>query len=355
MSGQVVLAPRFRGSEILDRAVSARVYRWYMPLGDNILKKALRGILIFFYCVVIVSKENIGLVICGQPVMIGLAGLLLKRIRGTAYHVWVYGGEIVKFRENRIIFSLLRKVVTNAEKVVANSAFTKEEYEKFGVPPEKIITILPTVDKEKFRPGLSAGDIIERYGLEGKRVILTVSRLSRRKGHDSVIKALEKLKERFPELVYLVVGKGPHEKALVNEARGWGLEKRVVFAGYVSDEDLPRYYNLCDVYVMPNREVRGIDTLEGFGISFIEAGACEKPVIGGRSGGSSDAVLDGETGYLIDPLDIDSLSEKIALLLENHDISAAMGRKARQRISEKFQPQDRARELIAILEGRRNA
>jgi phosphatidylinositol alpha-1,6-mannosyltransferase len=170
-----------------------------------------------------------------------------------------------------------------------------------------------------------------------------------RKGHDLVLGALSLL-EDIPSLHYVIVGSGEDRGRLEAIIEEKGLRGRVTFAGRVDDNDLPDYYRLCDIYVMPNREVLdSTDSVEGFGISFIEANACGKPSIGGRSGGAAAAVEDGVTGYLVDPEDPRELAEKIRHLIEHPETASEMGEAGRQRVVEHFSWEDRARALAERL------
>jgi len=345
----LVLAPRIRGSGAVDNALGKKVYRLPMPLGDNLLKKAGRWLCLLSYCLSIVKRERIELLVCGQPVTIGAIGLLFKKAFRIPYQVWVYGGEIVKFRNNRPVFSLLRRVIDEAQALIANSEFTKNVYAELGIPSGKIFVVTPAVDTERFKPGISVEDLVVKYGLKDRKRILTIARLSERKGHDMVIGALGRIKQAFPDIAYLIVGSGPDEKRLRKMVSDYHLEDNIIFTGAVAEEDLPRYYSLCDVYVMPNREVRGIDTLEGFGISFIEASACAKPVIGGRSGGSVEAVADGKTGYLVGHLDVDGFAMKVIELLSDKTRARELGENGRKRVLTEFQWPQRAEALKGLL------
>lgn len=338
----LVLAPSGRGAGVWDEFSGRKVYRRYLPIGDNIFKKLARTLLLAVYCWKITREENVKYLLCGQPVIPGIVGIFLKKLRKIPFQVWVYGGEVVKFKQGKIIFGILLKVLREADTVVVNSDFTKGVYVKLGIPEEKIIKITPAVDTAVFKPGIDTRKLAIEYNLAGKRVLLTVARLSRRKGHDTVIRALSRLKEEFPDLVYLIVGSGPDEKRLRALAAEYGVNERVIFCGAVADEELPGYYNLCDIHVMPNRQAKGADTLEGFGLSFIEASACAKPVIGGRSGGSNEAVAEGITGFLVDPFSVEELADKIKILLTDGDISRKMSHAGRKRSSEDFQWKDRA-------------
>ena len=114
------------------------------------------------------------------------------------------------------------------------------------------------------------------------------------------------------------------------------LEDVVHFCGYIPPEELPLYYSLCDVYIMPSRELRDRGDTEGFGITYLEANACEKPVVGGRSGGVEDAIVDGVTGFLVDPLNSEDIADALIRLLGNPELSAKMGRQGRSRILEGY-------------------
>ncbi|MFT5370313.1 MAG: glycosyltransferase involved in cell wall biosynthesis, partial [Candidatus Latescibacterota bacterium] len=153
-----------------------------------------------------------------------------------------------------------------------------------------------------------------------------------RKGHDKVLQAMPQLPE---DVVYLIGGRGREEDRLRQITADLKLENRVHFLGFVADEDLPTLYNLCDVFVMPNRVTEGTalaGDIEGFGITFIEAGSCEKPVIAGRSGGAVEAVLDGQTGLIVDPTSENEIAQAILRLLNEPDFAREIGQQARKRI-----------------------
>lgn len=338
----VVLAPQATGSIAWDKAFTGNVYRRYVPAGDNIFDKLIKALLLLLYCPGIIKKEKIEYLICGQPIIPGIAGVFFKKVYGIPFQVWVYGGEVVKFKHEKIIFRILLKVLREANTVVVNSEFTKSVYVKLGVPPEKIIKITPAVDTDYFSPGIDTARLRRQYNLANKRVLLTVARLSERKGHDAVIRVLSKIKDAFSGLVYLIVGTGPDEKRLRSLAKELGVSDRVIFCGAVPDNELPQYYNLCDIHVMPNRQAKGVDTLEGFGVSFIEASACAKPVIGGKSGGSGEAVQDRVTGFLVDPLNAEELADKIIILLTDKETARKMGEEGRKRAAEYFHWKERA-------------
>ncbi len=178
---------------------------------------------------------------------------------------------------------------------------------------------------------------------------MTVARLVKRKGHDLVLKAMNLLKER-ENLHYVIAGAGNDRERLESLVTDLGLDDKVTFAGKVEDHELPDYYRLGDVFVMPNREVfEETGSLEGFGISFIEAGACGRPVIAGRSGGAVNAVMDGVTGYLIDSENPRECADKITYLLDHPEVRTEMGRKGRERVEKNFSWKQRAETLSKYL------
>ena len=127
------------------------------------------------------------------------------------------------------------------------------------------------------------------------------------------------------------------------------LDDHVLFTGYVDPDQLNSLYNLCDVYVMLSRELVARGDTEGFGITFLEANACGKPVIGGDSGGVSDAILDGVTGFLVDPLDVDGVAEKLILLLEDPDLARRLGQQGRARVEGSFTWDGITKQLLEMV------
>lgn len=227
----------------------------------------------------------------------------------------------------------LKHTLNKVTKIVAVSQFTKDQIDtNYHLPEGKVIVLPNGVDVADFFPVSDVKALQNRHHTEGKKVILTFARVIERKGHDVVIRSLPAIRKEFPDLIYLICGKGDAEyinklKALALDC---GVQDQVIFTGFVDPAEKNMYYNLADVYVMPSREING-DT-EGFGITYLEANACRKPVIGGNSGGVSDAVLDGETGFLIPPTDENLLSEKILILFRNPGLAARLGENGQNRI-----------------------
>ena len=329
----LVLAPWVEGCEEFDRRQSFTIVRKKMPIGESRKEKVIKTSFNIFWALYLALRFRVAKLHCGQIISAGLAGLTCKKLLGIPYAVYVYGSETVRFSRSKLLSRLIGRITGEAEEVVPNSKFTLEEYLRFGVPRGKMVKITPGVDPEAFAPRGRPLEMVRRYGLDGP-TLLTVGRLDERKGHDVVIRALPKVAERFPKVKYLVVGKGREEERLKALAHEVGVEDKVIFAGFVPDEELPAHYNLCDVFVLPNRETERSDYLrgdyEGFGIVFLEAGACAKPVVAGRSGGVEEVVVDGVTGLLVDPRSPEEVADATIKLLEDRDLRERLGREGRR-------------------------
>ncbi len=336
----MILAPKAPGCDEFDKKEPFHIIRKRIPTGESGKTKLVKMIFNIFYALCYAKKYNIGKLHCGQILSVGPAGLICKKLFGVKYNVYVYGSETLRFGNSRMMSWLMKKVIEEAEELVPNSEFTLHEYERWGVPREKMVTIVPGVDTVFFHPEGKSRYLVEKHRLQNKQIIMTVGRLDERKGHDMVIRAMTYLIKRFPDVVYMIVGKGREEQRLKNLADNLKLQDRVVFTGFVADESLPDYYNLCDVFVLPNRETESHDQLkgdyEGFGVVFLEASACGKPVIAGKSGGSCEAVVDGITGLMVDPRSDDDIAHAIERILEDKSFAGRLGMAGRNRAEKEF-------------------
>jgi phosphatidylinositol alpha-1,6-mannosyltransferase len=219
-----------------------------------------------------------------------------------------------------------------AQAVVVNSEDTRRRVASLRARAP-IGVVHPGVDTTAFAPSAEARERArEKLGVAGRRVLLTVSRLAANKGHARVIDVLPALRARFPDLVYLVVGQGGERGALEALAAQRGVADAVRFEGVV--DDTRAYYAACDVFAMPSGRLGAAGdgkAGEGFGISYVEAGACGVPVVASASGGGAEVVVDGETGCVVDPGDARALEGAIASLLEDPARARRLGEAARRR------------------------
>lgn len=233
------------------------------------------------------------------------------------------GSSLARRLKVRLYFSMVRRFI-------ANSSFTKSILVgKHNISEDRIGVVNPGVREDIF---VGEGEGARESG--GSPVVLTVGRLVERKGVDMVIQAFPRVLERVPGAEYAVIGEGPDRERLEELARSLGLGEKVRFLGEVSEAEKFQWYDRCSLFIMPSRQTA--DSVEGFGIVFLEAGARKKPVIAGNSGGMPDAVSPGDTGYLVDPMDKGEMAERMVTLLENPDLAREMGEKGWKRAREKF-------------------
>jgi len=300
----------------------------------------------------IARREKIKQIIVAQILPGGLVAWLINCFLRVPYFVSMHGMDIAwtqRVKRKKIVGKIVLK---NAKAIITNSKFTLGLVEAVTNKLPKIKKIIyPCPNEGLLRKQQLPGLITDRLRLErfkNKKVLLTVARLVQRKGHDKVIETLNYLKNRYKDLIYLIVGRGEYEKELAALVETHGLQERVFFFDDVSDKELPLFYDVADIFIMPARQLQDGD-VEGFGIVYLEANIFHKPVIGGRSGGVTDSVLDGETGFLVNPESIDDISEKIARLLDDRQFADLLGHQGAQRARDEFNWKAQAKNLESIL------
>jgi phosphatidylinositol alpha-1,6-mannosyltransferase len=246
--------------------------------------------------------------------------------------------------------ALVRRATGRAARVtVLCSAFIARVV-RTAVPEHVPVSVVyPGADTAVFRPDLPTQDLRERHGLGDRPVVVCVSRLVPRKGQDVLIRAMPHIRRRVPEAVLVIVGDGPYRPKLEAMAAELAPEGSVVFTGAVSEEELPRYYRLGEVFAMPCRTRLGGLEVEGWGNVFIEAAACGRPVVVGDSGGARESLVPGETGLLVDGRRVPEVAEAVASLLADPETAERMGRAGRARVERAFTWERAAAELAAYL------
>ena len=297
----------------------------------------------------VVKSHNIQLIQVGQVLPLGTLALMYKKQKNIPYIFYAHGLDILlpqKFMRKK---TLLKKIITGANAIVANSHFTKGELLKLGATPNQVVVVHPGPNLEQQEvPGSKLKKIIDSDQLKDRKVLLTVGRLVKRKSHDLVIKALPQIIKQVPNVIYLIIGEGPNKKSLVDLTHQLRLGNYVRFLGQVSTADLPAYYQTCNVFIMPSRQIDGWD-VEGFGIVFLEANLFGRPVIGGRSGGISEAVIDGQTGLLVDPTDQDQTAKVAIKLLTDTAYAERLGLQGLERTINEFNWATQTEKIKQIL------
>jgi len=265
--------------------------------------------------------------------------LMAKQLRtsGATNIVALSHGHEIWWAKIPILKQLLRKIIKDVDHLGYLGQFTKGEIVKASNQIDKFVQIAPGIDTDHFMPKSARADLIKKYRLEDRRVIVSVGRLVHRKGQDKLIESLPKILQSFPDAVLLLVGEGPIKQMLKNTAKQLGATNQVIFAGRVQHIDLPDYICLGEVFAMPVRSRFAGLEVEGLGIVYLEASACGLPVIVGNSGGATDAVIDGVTGLLVDGSDIDQIADAVCKLLTDQSRAKAMGLAGRGWVIENWQ------------------
>lgn len=265
--------------------------------------------------------------------------LMARQLRtsGATNIVALSHGHEIWWAKIPVLKQLLRKIIKDVDHLGYLGQFTKGEIVKASNQIDKFVQIAPGIDTDHFMPKSARADLIKKYRLEDRRVIVSVGRLVHRKGQDKLIESLPKILQSFPDAVLLLVGEGPIKQMLKNTAKQLGVTNQVIFAGRVQHIDLPDYICLGEVFAMPVRSRFAGLEVEGLGIVYLEASACALPVIVGNSGGATDAVIDSVTGLLVDGSDTDQIADAVCKLLTDQSRAKAMGLAGRGWVIENWQ------------------
>ncbi len=207
----------------------------------------------------------------------------------------------------------------------------------------------PGIDTDHCAPRADSHALRTELGLADKKVIVSVGRLVHRKGQDTLIESMPKILEQIPDAHLLFIGEGPYKEYLVKRASELEVDHAITFIGRIQYFELPRYICVGDIFAMPSRSrLAGLE-VEGLGIVYLEASACGLAVIGGKSGGAPDAVLEGETGFAVDGTSADSVAQATITLLDNPERARQMGARGRQWIIDEWRWEIWAKKFAQLL------
>jgi phosphatidyl-myo-inositol dimannoside synthase len=273
-----------------------------MPLAPEPLPRRLTyitagvtGKLAYVKAVIRLLRQDAGfdLVVCGHLKLLPLA-FLAKLVTRAPLLLMIYGIDAWDPLTGKMTTYLLSKV----DYVISISEITKQKFTRWSnLAPDKIFILPNAITQAHYGVGPKSALLLERYGLKGKTVLLTLGRLAAEeqyKGFDEIMELLPALAEHLPHLAYVIVGDGDDRPRLEAKAQALGVGDRVVFTGFIPEAEKADHYRLADVFVMPGRG-------EGFGFVFLEALACGIPVVGSSVDGSREALRQGALGILVDP------------------------------------------------------
>ena len=245
----------------------------------------------------------------------------------------------------------MRSIGNGCDVVTYLGSYTRDAIERSLGEHPKLVQIAPGIALDVFTPGPKPADLVERYRIKNVPTILCVGRLVKRKGQDKLIKALPEIKDEFPNVRLLLVGEGPLRKKLSKLVKKLQLEDNVIFTGRVSYEELPKYFRVGDIFAMPARTRNFGLEVEGLGIVYLEASATGLPVIVGSSGGAPDALIQGETGYVVDGRNVEEIARQISYLIRDPESAKRLGAKGRDWIESKWSWQLWGEKFSEVLRG----
>jgi phosphatidylinositol alpha-1,6-mannosyltransferase len=227
--------------------------------------------------------------------------------------------------------AVLRRIAADVDVLTYLGDYTRIRLAAaIGEHADRLQRLTPAVDTSLFDPGVDGHARRAELGWAERPVVVCVSRLMPRKGQDVLVRALPEIRRRAGDVGLLLVGGGPSRARIEGLVKEYGLAGHVAITGSVPFESLPSYYRAGDVFAMPCRErLAGLD-VEGLGMVFLEAAACGLPVVAGTSGGSVDALIDGESGLLVDGRNVGDVAQAVADMLLDKPRADAMGARGRE-------------------------
>lgn len=283
----------------------------------------------------LVRNTHVDAVHSGRILPEGWMAYALKKLQGIPYISYVHGEDIEAAATSRELSWMVRRVIHNADYLIANSHNTASILrERWQALPEHIQVVHPGVDTSQFEPAVANAGVRRQLGWDDRTVVLTVGRLQKRKGHDMMIRALPDIRDAIPNVLYAIVGNGDERDVLESLAKQEGVEAHVKFHGEIDDRAMVQCYQQCDLFALPNRKV-GRD-IEGFGMVLLEAQACGRAVLAGKSGGTVETMEVPRTGVVVPCEEPTRIAEQIVELLLNSERLESMGAAGREWVEREF-------------------
>ena len=343
----IIYTSKQSGSEDFDRVLAKK-------MGVKILRDRAKVLLPTPRVVRNISKVikefNCEIAWFGAAAPLALMAQKLKKY-GIKRTVAITHGHEVWWAKLPFFRRAMRSIGNGCDVVTYLGSYTRDAIEGvLGEHPE-LVQIAPGIALDVFTPGPKPADLVERYRIKNVPTILCVGRLVKRKGQDKLIKALPKIKDEFPNVKLLLVGEGPLRKKLSKLVKKLQLEDNVIFTGRVSYEELPKYFRVGDIFAMPARTRNFGLEVEGLGIVYLEASATGLPVIVGSSGGAPDALIQGETGYVVDGRNSAEIARQISYLIRDPESAKRLGAKGRDWIERNWSWQLWGEKFSEVLRG----
>lgn len=298
-----------------------------------------RWIRLCFHLRRFVKKQGVELIMVQHVLPVGYAAIIVKKLLGVPFLLFSHGTDLLAGTATPWKKRMVTMVSKHAQQITFNSESLKGRFLKeFPQFEDKARVLYPCPDQDLFNP--PAKEEIQKirtdYALEGKRVILSISRLDEGKGFPHLIRLMPEILKRVPNLVWIIIGEGPKRKQILDLIRKNSLQNVVRFIGLMPHEQIKKYYYLADLFVLLTHPDEGRE--EGLGLVFLEAAAAGMPVLAGRSGGVEEGVIHTRTGLVYDVMaQTDEIVESIYKLLTDEKFANTLGTQAQARIKSQFQ------------------
>ncbi|MBI2038201.1 MAG: glycosyltransferase family 4 protein [Candidatus Magasanikbacteria bacterium] len=293
----------------------------------------------------LVKNENIGMIYVHHVLPAGYVAYLMKKLKHIPYVVFFHGTDLTMGLKNKK--RKLKKVCLGADKIIVNSNYLKNQFvSNFEDLKKEILVIYPCPDI-MFTEKVSEAElkkIKSQLALEGKKVIITVARMSEGKGYPHLIRLLPKILEKVPNLVWLIIGDGPKKNEIITAIQKNYLQNVTRFIGFVPYTELPKYYQISDAFVLLTHPDESSGQ-EAWGTAFMEAAASGLPSVAGRSGGVEEAVQNLVTGLIVDVYQDQSIVSAISDLLREGEYAKKMGEAGRERVLNEFTWENQLKKL----------
>lgn len=276
----------------------------------------------------LMEKYSSEIIWFGATAPLGWMSGYLKR-KGAKRQVGLTHGHEVWWSKVWPFSWVLNRISRNLDVITYLGDFTLRAMKPALSPHVRTVQIAPGIAVNHFTPGEANQELIDTLNIKGKRTVICVGRLVHRKGQDRLIEAMPKILQNQPDVVLILVGEGPRKNYLLKLVKKLNIENSVRFVGRLHFDELPLYLRVADLFAMPSRSrFFGLE-VEGLGIVYLEASAAGLSVLGGASGGAPDAVLVGETGYVVDGGSVDAIAERVLSMLADPEGLHRMGARGR--------------------------
>ena len=296
----------------------------------------------------IVKQNDIDLIHAHLAYPEGLVGLLAKKMIKKPLIITLHGSDILTepsvgygVRLDRRIDVMVKRILISADAVIAGSGTVFNEASKIIDIPNRLYLMPNGVDVNRFNPNLNSTPLKKKLGIEGRTIVFALRNHVPKNGLEYLIRAAPEVIKETNNVVFVIGGDGYLRVSHEQLAAQLGIKDKVIFTGKLLWEEVPYYYAMSDMTVVPSLQ-------EAFGLVVAEAMACGKPVIGTKVGGIPDQIVDGHNGFLVQPRNSKEIAEKILWLINNPTEAKRVGANGRKIVEEKFNINKRIDQIIFL-------